>query len=274
MNYKNNLINLCFCFVFIIIFSFSFSFNFSEARVNDNTGFVSDRVWYSKEPLIDGEVVNINTAIWNGEEFAISLTVEFYDKKIILGKRDVVIEARELKNVFIPWKVTAGDHLISAKIINSFSIVSNEKTKILLKENTTTPDKKNVSVKISNSQRASAGDSSVVKDEIEKASVGLSNILPENFKKSVVNIFHKVDNFRLDKHEKINEIKNEIKQKIDQRDVSTNDQETKKQSDLIILYIKYYLLLILSLILASQLIFYGLIVLIIFYILKSIFSRR
>lgn len=264
---KNNLFSLCFVFIAIFILPLNFSF----AQVNDNSGFVSDRVWYSKEPLVEGETVNIHTAIWNGEEFTISLTVEFYDKKTILGKRDIVLGARELKNVFIPWKVTKGDHLISAKIVDSFSLSSNEKTKILLKENSTTPDKKFVSVKILNRQGASAMDSNPdsEKNETEKTNLNFNNILPDNIKKPIIDIFYKIDNFRLEKHGKVDILKNEIKQKIDEKD--TQDEN---KSDLIVLYIKFYLLLLLSFILASQLLFYGLIVLMIFYILKSIFSRR
>jgi hypothetical protein len=264
---KKIITSLCFGFVFIIIFLFPF--NLSFAKVNDSSGFISDRVWYSKEPLIDGETVNIYTAIWNGEESAISTTVTFYDKKTILGKRDIVLGARELKNVFIPWKVTTGDHLISAKITDSFSNLSNEKVKILLKNDSTIPDKQFVSVKISNTQTASAQGADAVKNEINKKASSVGNMIPENIKKFVIDIFHKIDRFRKEQHAKIDILKDEIKQELDNK----NNQGENK-NDLIILYVKFYLCLILSFILASQLLFYGLSILIIFYLFKLIFRRR
>jgi len=45
-----------------------------------NTGFIPGQIWYSKEILVEGETVNIHTAVWNGEKESFMFKVEFYDK--------------------------------------------------------------------------------------------------------------------------------------------------------------------------------------------------
>jgi outer membrane protein assembly factor BamB len=117
---------------------------FAETQVN--SGFIPGQIWYSKIDLVEGDTVNIHTAIWNGEKEILSAKVEFYDKNVILGSRDITLASLELKDVYVPWKITAGDHVISAKIISSQATVSGKKEKVDLDRVTTSNDRQFVSV--------------------------------------------------------------------------------------------------------------------------------
>src|ERR1035437_6296774 len=111
-----------------------------------NSGFIPGQIWYSKATLVEGDTVNIHTAIWNGEKNPLLAKVEFYDKNVILGERDVTLAASELKDISIPWKITSGDHVISAKIISSLATVSGKSEKIVLDRTVTSNDRQFVSV--------------------------------------------------------------------------------------------------------------------------------
>jgi len=38
------------------------------AEVSAGSGFIPGQIWYSEESLIEGNTVNIHTAVWNGEK--------------------------------------------------------------------------------------------------------------------------------------------------------------------------------------------------------------
>jgi hypothetical protein len=56
---------------FLIILSVILAFPvYAETLVN--SGFIPGQIWYSKAALVDGDTINIHTAIWNGEKDSIS----------------------------------------------------------------------------------------------------------------------------------------------------------------------------------------------------------
>ena len=97
-----------FIYLFLILFLVPLTFTYGAETIN--SGLIPGQIWYSSEELTEGQTVNIHTAIWNGEKNPVTTKVEFYDKNVILGFREVVISPQELKNISIPWKITAGDH--------------------------------------------------------------------------------------------------------------------------------------------------------------------
>ena len=103
-----------FIYSFLILFLTPLTFTYGAEIIN--SGFIPGQIWYSSEELIEGQTVNIHTAIWNGEKNSITAKVEFYDKNVILGTRNIIVASETSKDVSISWKVTAGDHLISASI--------------------------------------------------------------------------------------------------------------------------------------------------------------
>jgi hypothetical protein len=247
-----------------------------------NSGFIPGQIWYSKATLVEGDTVNIHTAVWNGEKNPLSAKIEFYDKNVILGSRDVVLAASELKDVSVPWKITAGDHVISAKIISSLATVSGVKEKIVLDRTATSDDRQFVSVIIKNNPvEKFSGDNALLQNQMDKTNSEINSIVPEKVSTSVTNGFNIVDDFRdktftqvtavkNDTQKKINEINNEDKTKIEVSDekVSLPDATEKP-----IAYIKLFLFSLLAFVLGSKIIFYGLSIIVVFLIIRFIYRK-
>jgi len=254
--------------VFVLVFLLV-----TQAFAESNSGFIPGQIWYSNENLIEGQTVNVYTAVWNGEKNPMSAKVEFYDKNVILGSRDIVVNPLEIKEVFVPWKITGGDHLISAKITSSSTVISGKKESITLDNNTTSNDKQFVSV--------SAKDNNGNSITENKINSNLENMIPKNMNSSFSNIFSSIENFRNKTHSKlvknkenaqkeISLIKKEVKKIESSSNKKNNIEDTIRKP---VTYMRYYLLLILTFIFATAIVFYGLFLLVIFYILRFIYRK-
>lgn len=271
-------------FLFLIItFSFLLSCNV-YAQTTINSGFIPGQIWYSKESLIEGEIVNIYTAIWNGENDTVSVKVEFYDKNVILGTRDIIIPSGELKDVYIPWKITAGDHVISAKTISSTVVISGKTEKVILNRTTTANDNQFVPVLIKNAVGDTVSGVDVLKNQIDKASNDIGSIIPDNVSAPITSGLGVIDNLRTNTLAQVNTIvdatKNDIgkvlgtsttEQKIPNKinNVSSTQDAIKKP----IAYIKLFLFSVLSFVLGSRIVFYSLIALILFFIFRGVYRK-
>lgn len=145
-------------------------FMFAQDSSSSNTGFIQENIWYSKEPLVEGVVVQIHTIIFNSRAESLSGTVQFFDNEIILGKKDFSVAGGAVKDMSIDWKVTAGNHAIHAEIINSKITSAAGKTEsILLEQNKTGISKRTVAKTITPASKSS---------DISGSSVGqISNAL-------------------------------------------------------------------------------------------------
>jgi len=241
-----------------------------------NTGFIPGQIWYSKDNLSEGETVFIHTVVWNGGKENLQAKVEFYDKNVILGSRDVTVQPNQLKEVNISWKVTSGDHTISAKIISS-SITSNGKKEIIILENNKTEENKVfVPVSISKVNGEPATSSDVIKNELDKAGSKIGDVIPESVSTPVSDIVDKVDSFRDDTSVKIIESKEKAKEEIKALDIDINTDSAKEAvsaTDKPITYIKLFLLTILGFIFTNKIVFYGLIIIAVFFILRTIYLK-
>lgn len=264
----------------LIIFSIFYASSI-YAEIFTNSGFIPGQVWYSKDKLIEGDTVNIHTAVWNGEKSSLSIKVEFYDKNVILGSRDIILDTLELKDVFISWKVTAGEHVISAKITSSLATISNKKEKVILGRVETSNDKQFVSVMIKNNLGESVTETDLIKNQIGKTTADISSFVPESISVPVGEGFNIVDDFRNNTLAKIDiaktETKNEIGKVLGASTVaSPNTEKVNNTDDYIkkpIAYIKLFFLSILSFIFGSRLVFYAVGIFIIFVIIRWIYSK-
>lgn len=260
---------------FTLIFSFS-TFNLVNAELLSSSGFIPGQIWYSKDSLEVGETVNIYTALWNNSNKDLSFKVEFYDKNVILGTRNVVVGPMVLKDVYVPWKITAGDHVISAKIISSTTTISGKQQTISIEKTTTSTDKKFIS--------ASKEDENTKIDQTVSETVSkVGEILPEKVSSSVSTGYNSVEDIRLGTLEKVDGIKNDTKQEIEQikkeeqkNSIKTTAEKGKSIEDAThkpITYIKLFMFSLFSFILSYKIIFYGLLALIIFYIIRAIYRK-
>lgn len=251
------------------------------AEILNNSGFIPGQIWYSKDKLVEGDTVNIHTAIWNSEKNSLSIKVEFYDKNVILGSRDTTLNSLEIKDVSIPWKVTAGDHVISAKIISSLATISNKKEKVILGRVETSNDKQFVSVVVKNNLGESVTEADLLKNQIGETTAKINSFVPESISNPVSDGLGSIDNFRNNTLAKIDTAKTETKKEIGKilgasTSVSPNNEKVNNSQDSIkkpIAYIKLFFLSILSFIFGSSLVFYSALALILFFVIRWIYRK-
>ncbi|MFA6393004.1 MAG: hypothetical protein WCW54_02890 [Candidatus Paceibacterota bacterium] len=268
-------------FVFLLIILSTFIALPIYAFTPVNSGFIPGQIWYSKETLVEGDTVNIHTAVWNGESHSIIVNVEFYDKNVVLGSRDVVLAPLLLEDVYIPWKVTSGDHTISAKIISSIATISGKKEKVVLPRIITSSDKQFVSVVIKNNVGENVSETDIIKNKIVETTSGIVNIVPDNVSTSLSDSFTVLDNFRNKTLAQVDTSKKETQKEIGKvLGVSTTAKENPTKINNIpdatekpIAYIKLFFLSVLSFIFGSKIVFYGTIILIVFFFVRWIYRK-
>ncbi len=282
-------------FSFFILLCLIFANSVSALEIND-TGFIPGQIWYS-DSLIEGSTVKIYTAIWNNSSSSLSARVEFYDKNVILGTRDIVVPSLQIKDVSVSWKVTSGDHSISAKIISPSIISSGKKEVVILDSNTTKSFSEFVPVVINKVDGKPATSGDMVKSQIDKATSSLDGILPESISTPVSDNIGIVDNFRADTYKSISEIKIETQKKIEElnktesigainnKTPTTNNKTNEKvvtsqdkvgvadATEKPIAYLKLFFISILSFIFASKFVFYSLIVVVLFFVFRFIYRK-
>ncbi|HAE36687.1 MAG: hypothetical protein UR85_C0008G0025 [Candidatus Nomurabacteria bacterium GW2011_GWF2_35_66] len=271
-----------FIFFILIYFIFIPSYSFGATLA---TGFIPGQIWYSKDPFIEGDTVKIYTALWNSSFSSLSAKVEFYDKNVILGSRDVVVPALKLQDVSVSWKVTSGDHLISAKIISPSTTTSGKKEAVIVTNTTTEIDKRFVPVVLTTAEGKPATSSDVLKSQIDKATSSVDDIVPLSISTPVSKNIGLIDNFREDAFKKISATKIETKDRIDEINKIENKTTTDKTSTVQnkvgvedatekpITYLKLIFLSILSFIFGSKLVFYAIIVFLVFLIVRFIYRK-
>jgi hypothetical protein len=248
------------------------SIGMAYAETPSTSGFIPGSIWYSQEPLVQGDKVLIHTAVWNGDDQPLSARVEFYDKNVILGTRDVVVEKNSLKDVSISWQVTAGDHVISAKILSSTLTNGTKKEQIVLDRNTTTQDRRFVPVVVKSVDGTPASSSDVVKSQVDKATSKIGEIVPDSLSSS----FGSLDTFRDETYTQIVSQKEETKKYIEAKEKVSGTQTNSKPLDSTekpIAYIKLFLLSIVGFIFGNTLVFYGIIAVIIFFLGRLLYRK-
>ncbi len=241
------------------------------------SGFLPKQIWYSSDKLVEGETVDIYTAVWNGEDKTYLLKIGFFDEEELLGERDIALKPGEIRDVSIGWKITAGDHIISARILSSEIVVSTgKKESVTLRYNETEEDK----------QRIDALKKKQIKTKEEETNIGsdfitvANSVIPKEISQPVSKGYQGVDLFREKTYSKISTSRDEAKEELEtikKEEVSLKDNPNKKQNkeDAFkkpFVYIKLLVLGILSLIFSNKIIFYPLVIFLIFIVLR--FSYR
>lgn len=262
-------------FILILIFSFGSS---TLAQAQGNVGFVENSIWYSQTPKVEGESVKVYTAIWNGSASDISAHVEFYDGTTLLGSRDVKVTPENISDVFIIWKVTAGDHNISARITKSSTLVGGVATNFTVADNNVAANKISISKKVA----VDVGAITPV-DTIAKK---VSDALPAQVAAPVKDIASQVDNYREDTRVTIEENIIATKKKIAEMDKPVSKSSTTSKdknpklaanslsgTDKPIAYVELFFLTCASFIFTNKVVFYGICIVLLFLVLRFIFNK-
>lgn len=249
-------------FLFTLLIPTASLFSASDSFM---TGFIPGPIWYSKTPLVDGEEVKIHTALFNGSDKELITKVEFYDKKTLLGSRDVVVPASMIKDVSISWKVTPGDHSIYARILSS-GVSSNETPK----------DNRSVSVSIKKVDGVPASSADVVKSEVEKAKEEISSVVPQSLNESISKNMENLDSFRETTYLKIENEKIKTKEEIDtigKVEKAPEDKKLLDATDRPIAYIKLFLLSAIGFLFSNKIVFYIACALVLFFFLRYLYRK-
>jgi hypothetical protein len=229
--------------------------------------------------------------IYNPDQRQLSGTVFFFDKTTFLGNKDFIVLGKGLKDISIDWNVTAGDHLIFGQIQNSkFLNSDNTYENVLLNGTKTTESKITVSKKIVVNTINEKLDP--VKNTINEVIIpNVQNFVTENTPEVVSETIDKTSNaveeFRqniatvsTNKKEKVaKEIKNlENTKDTPKTNIANNDsiKDTLEKNTAIMKPFKYTELFALSLfssVFDNKYIFYSLIAIVIFFILRFIVKR-
>ncbi len=276
-------------FVFLPVGDISVS-----AKTDSTTGFLSGDIWYSKAKLIEGDDVKIYTAFWNGENTPVNIKVSFFDKDTLLGEREVSIPALTLKDISISWKVTAGDHQIKASILKATSNQSGSSQEVSLSNNEVKTESIFIPKRI---------DSALPSEKLEQLGEKVVDILPKSVAEPVAASVSDIDLFRQktskDIENSVKETQEKIKQ-IENPDTKATDNiktestkntqdknNTQKDSDekkvvkkdslsgteKPIAYLQFYLLSVALFIFKNSWLFYGIILFVIFMILRFIYRK-
>jgi len=247
------------------------------AEVSVSSGFIPEQIWYSKDTLIPGETVKIHTAIWNGGTSSLNASVGFYDKNVILGVRNVVIPASTLMDVSISWKVTGGDHFISARITSSTITKNGKKENIVLDHKITPEDHVFVPVVIKKQDGSVATSSDLIKSEVDKINSIINDVIPSSLSSPFLSNFNSIDKIRSDTSNKVTTLKQDTQKSLNKMGKAVPNSKTPTASvsgvDKPIAYLKLIFLSIASFILNIKIVFYGLLVIIILFILKFIYRK-
>ncbi len=192
-----------------------------------NIGFVQNPIWYSKDPFVEGDTVRIYTFLFNPGPGVFSGTVDFYDESVVLGTKTFSLAKGAASDISISWKVTAGDHKISAKIISPKMALDGKTQPVVLVNATTDVDKRFIQKKVvvqPSGKTAATSDSKneapSLGDSADKVITRADDYVVEKTKSTP--FFQSVDNFRADNAETFTDDQIRVKTRLD------NPEEVKK----------------------------------------------
>lgn len=263
------------------------------------SGIIPSNIWYSKTDFKEGDTIRIYTAVFNGSPDKLVAMVEFYDKTTLLSKKEITVAPDTLKDVSISWIVTAGDHSISAKIANSTFVDKQGKTNtVVLDDRETTVKDTFVSKDLSALDTAKASDAlkTSVAVQAEKAGDFISSYTPESIKEPVVAASVSLDAWRERSGTTFESLKIASQKKLatlnSEPTTSESSKETPQKETVSkttptsvkgaseknsfqkpFEYVKLFAFSLLSFIWKTAFVFYGLIALLVFFILRYIYRR-
>ena len=244
---------------------------------SSNTGFVPGNIWYSEDPFEEGDKVKIYTFIFNPDARELSGTVIFFDKTVLLGKKDFIIPGKTANDVSTDWTVTAGSHSIFGKIENAKFLISKGKyEEVYLTENETEKSSRTVSKKIiskttdTNTDSNSASISDITKIIKEET--------PDFITKPIVSVTESLETFRSNLNTASNDKKEEIKKEIQAlgAELPRGSSAPKDTISPLLKPFKYteiFFLSVFSFILNNKILFYGILIIVVFFILRFIWKK-
>lgn len=258
-----------------ILISFFLGSNSVYAENNTPVGFIENPIWFSKDSIVGGETVKIYTLIYNGSTEQLKGMVVFYNDKVVLGRREIIVPSKTVKDVSVDWKPISGTYRVRAVLENSRlidlkgveikTIDISQETKenvVQVKE----PELIKVEEKIKESGT----------EDVSKTFKDFGNNIATDIPKTASNIFNKIDTARSDSSLFLEKQKDAAKVEKDKVVVKDDSVKTKKTSfipDNPFAIAKYYLFTVLLFLFNTKVIFFSLLVLILYLLLRFIYRK-
>ncbi len=261
----------------IILLSFSSPVLAIESN---NTGFISESVWFSEEDLVLGESVNIYTALFNNSSSVLEGSVTFFDKDVVLGVKTFSIPEKSVRDVKQSWIVTSGDHELYASL-------SIKKTDIELGEKITEPLKFTIQAPVVAEKDLVADETKELLSDVDDIQEKIIESIPPEVSDKLESSLFGVESFRIETSSNIEEKKDAKQEVVDNlkslpekdsvdleiglEDGKTNVDVKSTPLDTPLAYAGLFFYTILSYIFKSTIIFYGLCIILIFLVLRAIY---
>jgi hypothetical protein len=238
-----------------------------------NAGFIPGNIWYSKDPFEEGDKIKIYTLIFNPDSRQLSGTVDFFDKTILLGKKTFAVPAKGVKDISIDWTVEAGNHTIFGKIENAkFLISAGKYENANLTENQTEESSRTVNKKII-PVLADLVKDSANSGQIQNVQKLITENTPDFISKPIILTANGIEKARenasIASEKKKTELNAQIKTLNNEKTPSDSKTDTSK-----ILkpwkYVELFFVSVFSIIVKNRLIFYPILAIIIFLIIRYI----
>ncbi len=268
----------------------------------DQVGFPEKSIWYSDDTFIVGNVVTIYTLVVNGESSTLTGTVRFFDRDTVLGEKKVTIDKNDAKVVSLDWKVSEGEHQFSAQF-SQVSAIEADGKKVSIVPTTPATQKDTVYVKkaiakenTSNanalSAQASLNKDSVV-GEVSKATDFIKEKTPDSVEEKISSTTASIETLRetweeqfLEKKQNEQDSLNALNEFYDERLKAKEEADPDnfvKQSYVDssgenilkkpMHYVLIFLYSLIGFIVGNALIFYGLLLLIVFWLVRGIWQK-
>ena len=197
-----------------MILSFLFSlFLFPSLTFASSVSFVTDPIWFSPEPVVEGQKVTVHTQLYNGESVALSATAFFFDGKVVLGQKPVTLPALSSKDITILWTPTAGAHDLSVSLVNA-TLDNREKTPVTLDPKDVPTLRVVVPKKLTTGGDDTTPTFPTIQKGLDTVSEKVSDILPDPVEQKLDSVFSTVDDFRTETATSIELKRQEYKQNI------------------------------------------------------------
>lgn len=265
---------------FIILSIAIFLPNYTLAIETNNTGFISESVWFSEEELVLGESVNIYTALFNNSASVLEGSVTFFDKDVVLGVKSFSIPEKSVRDVKQSWIVTSGDHEMYASL-------SVKQTNIELGDKMTEPIEFTIKAPVVAEKAPVTGETAEILSDVDNLQEKIVDSIPPEVSDKIESSFSGVESFRVETSTNIEEKKDAKQEIVDElkslpekdsvdleiglEDGKTNVDVKSTPLDTPIAYAGLFFYTILSYIFKSTILFYGLCIVLVFLILRAIY---
>ncbi|MBP9711421.1 MAG: hypothetical protein KBD55_00070 [Candidatus Pacebacteria bacterium] len=273
--------------VFFLAIIFSFLPNFFILAQESGAGFVPGNIWYSKDPFDAGDKIKIYTMLFNPDIREFSGTVIFFDKSLFLGKKDFVLKPKDATEISIDWTVVAGSHKIYAKIENAkFALGGGKYEPVYRSGNQTEENERTVASKIiiendistnkAEVKTSTNKNTEVAIDPVKELEEKIVSNTPKLISTPIIATANMLESVRTSASVATSNKKVEVSTAIKSLS-STNPKSEKaeKASKFIkpFKYVELFLITLLSYLFKYGVIFYGIICIVTFFIVRAIWRR-